>query len=129
MAKVSFSQLAEYVVDQLEAGVSSTKIAQMLASYLLENRQSRDGSKVMRAVEAELNKRGKTQVEITSAHEVSREVKKQLAGLLGAKDPVFHETIDPSVIGGVKARAGEQQIDLTVKAKLQRFKAEIVRSD
>ena len=128
MAKISVKQLAVYAVEELEKGSKVEVVAQKLASYLLDNRQSRDLSRVMRAIEDELNSRGKTQVSITSAYAVSDAIKKELASLLGAKTPVFHETIDKSVIGGVKARAGESEIDLTVRGKLNRFKTSIVNS-
>ena len=126
MAKISVHQLAVYAVEQLENGVSAAVVAQKLAASLLDARQSRDMPRVLRAVEAELNRRGSDQVTITSAHAVSEEVKQQLAALLGAKRPVFNEVIDASVIGGVKASAGETEIDLTVRGRLNRFKAQIV---
>lgn len=128
MGKISVQQLAVYAVNQLEAGADSALVARKLASFLLENRQSRDMPRVMRAVEAELNRRGSDQVTITSAHAVSSEVKQQLAAILGAKKPVFNEVIDASVIGGVKASAGETEIDLTVRGRLNRFKANIINS-
>ena len=65
------------------------------------------------------------QVTVTSAHTVADDVKAQLASLLGADNPSFTDVIDPSVIGGVKAVSGENQIDLTVRAKLNRFKSKI----
>ncbi len=129
MAKITVQQLAVYAVDQLEAGISSRKVAQKVASYLLDSRQSRELSSVLRAIEATLNKRGSSQVVITSAHEVSETVKQQLASLLGSKSPVFHEDIDPKVIGGVKARFGESEIDLTVRGRLNRFKSVVTRSE
>jgi F0F1-type ATP synthase delta subunit len=128
MAKISANQLASYAVDQLEAGSDFQLVARKLAAYLLENRQSRDLSKVLRAVEAEANRRGSTQVTITSAHAVSEAVMIELAALLNAENPVFHEVIDANVIGGVKASAGEAEIDLTVRGKLNRFKTSIANS-
>ncbi len=128
MAKISIHQLAEYAVSQLEKGVSSDVVAKHIAGYLLDARQGRELPKVVRAIEAELNRRGSSQVVITSAHAVSDSVKKELASILGAQNPVFYEEIDPTVIGGVKARSGESEIDLTVRGRLQRFKATIVKN-
>jgi F0F1-type ATP synthase delta subunit len=122
MSRISVTDLASYVVDELEQGADNGAVARKLASYLIDNKQSRDAAKVLRAVEVELHKRGKSQVEITSVHEVSDAVKSELAYLLGVNAPIFSETIDPSVIGGVKARSGETEIDLTVKNKLNKFK-------
>ena len=83
----------------------------------------------MRAVDEELTRRGSSQVVVTSAHEVSEATKKQLAKLLDVKNPTFSEVIDPSVIGGVKARSGESEIDLTVRARLNRFKQQVVGTE
>lgn len=129
MAKISVRQLATFAVDELESGVSAADVAKKLASYLLDARESRELPRVMRAVEAELNARGQSQVEITSAHAVSDDVANELAQLLGVENPVFHNTVDASVIGGVKAKSGEREIDLTVRNKLQRFNAAIARSN
>lgn len=129
MSSISTKQLAVYAVDQIESGTTSPAVAEKLAAYLLQERRSRDMPQVMRAVEEELTRRGSSQVIVTSAHEVSENVKRQLAELLEVKNPVFSEVIDPSVIGGVKAVSGEKQIDLTVQAKLQKFKATVSRSN
>ncbi len=128
MSKISIHQIAHYAVEQLEKGVTATEVSKHIAAYLIDGRQSRELPKVLRAVEAELNRRGSSQVVVTSAHAVSEAVKKELASILGAKNPVFYDEIDPSVIGGVKARSGESEIDLTVRGRLQRFKSEIVRT-
>ena len=85
MAKVTTSELAKYAVDEIEAGTSSSNVAQKIAAFLLEERRSRDHAAVMRAIDEELAKRGSPQVVITSAFEVSIETKKQLAGLLDGK--------------------------------------------
>lgn len=129
MSKISTTELANYAIEELENGSGSQLVARKLASYLLEERRSRDFPAVIRAVDEELARRGSAQVVITSAHEVTEETKKQLAELLGVEDPVFSEVIDPSVIGGVKARSGEKEVDLTVRNKLNKFKTAIMRSE
>lgn len=128
MVKISHTQLAEYTVRELEGGLSPQSIAKKLAAYLIDSRQSRDAAKVLRAIETELNRRGSTQVGITAAREISETLKHELASLLGATNPVFSEVIDRSVVGGVHARSGEKQIDLTVRNKLNQFKTEVMRS-
>ena len=129
MAKISTLELAKYAVDQMESGVDVSGIASHISAFLVDERRTRDAGEVLRAIDAELEKRGRNHVTITSAHEVSDEVKSQLAKLLGADKPMYTEIIDESVIGGVRAQSGEKQIDLTVKAKLARFKAEVMRSN
>lgn len=127
--KITASQLAVYAVDELEKGSSSKLVAEKLASYLLEERRSRDMPAVMRAINEVLASRGSDQVTITAAHPTSGETKKQLAKLLDAQNPVFFEVIDTQLIGGVKARSGESEIDLSVRGRLNRFKANIVNQD
>lgn len=126
MSSISTKQLAMYAVDQLEAGIELKTVSRKLAGFLLHERRSRDAGALYRAIEKELYSRGATQVVITSAHEVNQSTKQQLAEMLHAKNPVFDEIIDPDVIGGVKARAGESEIDLTVRARLNKFKQHVI---
>ncbi len=125
MGSITLKQLATYAVDQIQYGTQSQVVTRKLAAYLLDSRQTRDMPKLMRAIELELVRRGSQEVTITSAHAVADDVAQQLAALLGAKNPIFTEVIDPSVVGGVKAVSGEDTIDLTVRAKLNRFKSKI----
>jgi len=125
MAKVTIKQLATYAVDKIDQGAEMRDIATEIASVLLEERRTRDVAAVLRAIEKELAARGKVQVTVTSVHEVSEAVKMQLASLLGVENPVFDQVIDKSVIGGVKAQAGEKQIDLTARARLNKFKQQL----
>lgn len=127
MSVVGRQQLAEYVVDRIEAGAQLNVVAAEMASVLIDERRTRDMAAVLRAVEKELARRGSVQVTITSMHEVSEAVKVQLVSLLGVENPVFESVIDKSVLGGVKAQAGEKQIDLTVRARLNKFKAKVAQ--
>ncbi len=129
MAKITINELAKYAVDQLESGIETPALAQQLAAYLLDTRQSKELGKLSRAIEAELNSRGTSQVTITSVHKISETVKQELANLLGAKNPVFTEVLDSSIVGGVKAQSMESEIDLTVRARLNRFKAKVMETN
>jgi F0F1-type ATP synthase delta subunit len=102
MSKITTNELATYAVNQLEAGIDSKIVSRKVASFLLEEKRSKEMPSVMRAIDAELTKRGSSEVIITSAHATTDETKKQLASLLDIKNPVFSEVIDRSVIGGVK---------------------------
>lgn len=129
MSKVTTNALAKYVVDQLEAGVEAPALAQQLSAFLLEERRTRELPTILRAVDVEMSNRGSDQIVITTAHGTSNEVKEQISELLGVKNPIFTEVIDQNVIGGVKARSGETEIDLTVRGRLNRFKSSIVNQE
>jgi F0F1-type ATP synthase delta subunit len=128
MSKITTHELAKYAADQLDSGVEAPAIARQLAAYLIEERRSRELPAVMRAIDEELSRRGSSQLTITSAHATDLDTKKQLAKLLGisAEKAVFSEVIDKTVIGGVKASSGETEIDLTVRARLNKFKVKVV---
>ena len=122
MRKFHVRQLAEYAVDRIALGESTKNVARRIASFLVSERRTREIPKLVRSIETELELRGSSQVTITSVHEVTDSTKMQLAAVLGAKTPVFSEVLDPTVIGGVKARSGETEIDLTIRGKLNSFK-------
>ena len=129
MSKDSTKQLAEYAVAAITDGVDVDVIVSRLAAYLIDAKRTRELPSLMRKIEAELEKRGTQQVVITSAHAVSEEIKMQLASLLGSKNPVFSTSIEPEMIGGVKARSGETEIDLTVRRKLMHFQQSIMSQE
>jgi F0F1-type ATP synthase delta subunit len=129
MSKITTNELAKYVVEQLESGVEAPALAEQLSAFLLEERRTRELPAILRAVDLELSRRGSDQIVITAAHETSSEVKKKISELLGVENPVFTEVIDRGVIGGVKARSGETEIDLTVRGRLNRFKSNIVNQE
>jgi F0F1-type ATP synthase delta subunit len=126
VSKITTNELAKYAVDQLESGVESPALAEQLSAFLLEERRTRELPTILRAVDVELSSRGSEQVVITAAHTTSSEIKKQISELLCVENPIFTEVIDRSVIGGVKARSGETEVDLTVRGRLNRFKSNIV---
>lgn len=129
MGNISTHELAKYAVDQIESGASVSFLSEQLAAYLIEERRSRDMPALMRAIDKEFSLRGSNQVVVTSVHSTTAEIKNQLAKLLEVDNPVFSEVIDKSVIGGVKARSGETEVDLTVRGRLNRFKSNIVSQE
>lgn len=124
--KITTKQLAHYAADHIMNGASSQAVAQAVASLLVAERRSRDVGAFGRLLESELAARGKTQVTVTSAVPVSDDIKKQLAVLLGVnQDALFHEVVDPHVIGGVAASTQHARIDLTVAGQLKQIKQAI----
>jgi len=119
MSRLSLKQIASFAADQLEAGKPSQKLSSQLAAYLIDQRQTKDAASLMRLIESEMSRRGVTEVTLVSAHRLDPGVKKRLAGALGANNPVFHERIDPSVVGGVRASTLERELDLTIATKLR----------
>ena len=129
MSKIAVKDLASYIVDSLDAGVDTSLLSKRIAAFLIEEKRSQDLTKLFRLVSEELSRRGSDQVLLVSARSLNSNIKNELAKLLTANNPVFTEVIDKSVIGGVKARSGELEIDLSLKSRLIRFKNIVARSN
>ena len=110
----------------LKDGVSK-KLSREVAAYLLSERRVSDLDSVLRDVQADWAAAGYVEVTAASAHPLTPNVKadiiKQIKQLYPeAKRIIVSEVHDPSVIGGVRLRLANQQLDLSVEARLNRFK-------
>ncbi len=117
-AKLSRRAIARYVVATLEGGRSQDEVLREVAAYLIQNRRLREVDLVVRAIEDELAERGTVIARITTAHPIADDVKAAIERLVGAKDVQLAETIDPSVVGGVRVETPGHILDATMKRKL-----------
>lgn len=129
MGNLTTKQLARYAADRLEAGASSEELVNSIAQMLVAERRSRDVLAFGRLLEQELARRGTTQVVITSVSGVDKLIKERLAQMLGVKKALFHEVVDKSVIGGVRAQTLDSQIDLTIQGQLKAIKQAVNSED
>lgn len=71
---------------------------------------------------------GKTVAEVTSATELSASQRDALAEKLGkiyGREMAIHTEVDPSLLGGVTIRVGDEQIDGSTRGKLARLRADM----
>lgn len=76
-----------------------------------------------------LNEKNEIEAEAVFASKPGAEAKKELTRRLEnitGKKVILMETIDPSVIGGVKVRMGSMLYDATVKGQVEKLKASLV---
>ncbi|MGE5309865.1 MAG: F0F1 ATP synthase subunit delta [Sphaerimonospora mesophila] len=128
MHKSSRRQIAKFVAAQLVAGEPVGRIAKVLAAYLSSNRQTRYRELIIRDIEAELmNAYGHLSVDVTSARQLTSEVKTALVAMLraetGAKTVELRERVDSDLLGGVVVRTPEAEMDASLRKKLTRLKA------
>jgi F-type H+-transporting ATPase subunit delta len=74
--------------------------------------------------------RDKVMAEVRTAVELDDETKKKLADALGkatGKQVEVKVFVDPSVVGGIYARVGDQVIDATVRHRLQELRETLAR--
>lgn len=125
--KAPRSRIARTIADKTLKGGSSKKIAQEIAAYLLTTKRTSELNSVLRDVQADWAEAGYVEVIASSAHPLTAAVKadidkhvKQLYP--SAKQIIVTEAHDPEVIGGVRLSLANQQLDLSVEAKLNKFK-------
>ena len=98
-----------------------------VASYLLENRRTGELDSILRDISADWARIGYVEVIARSAHALDDVTKQNIAAQIKglypqAEQVVVTEIADPTVIGGVRISVADQQLDLSVEAKLNKFK-------
>jgi F0F1-type ATP synthase delta subunit len=125
--KTSRTRVAGRIADHtLSKGVAKG-YAQQVAAYLISEGRVDELESLLRDVQADWAAKGYVEVLARSAYPLVETVKKDVAqqvkGLYPtAKKVVVTEVRDPSVIGGVQITLADKQLDLSVEAKLNRFK-------
>lgn len=117
------SQLANALYEMLQQKGRELS-AEAVAAYLIEERQVKDIASLMRDIQAiRLKRDGVLEVVITSAHEIDDQIEALIKSLFDAKRVIIHKQTDSSLLGGVRVQAQNQELDLSVRARLQRLKA------
>lgn len=106
---------------------SRPKLALEIAAYLLAERRTSELGSLVRDMMQYRADQGVVEVSVVSARPLSTAVRADVtakAKMLypGATEVIIADKHDPSVIGGVRLELPNQQLDLTVRAKLNRFK-------
>jgi F-type H+-transporting ATPase subunit delta len=125
--KAPRNRISKTIAARTLKGGSGKKLAQEIAAYLLTERRTSELNSVLRDVQADWAEAGHVEVVASSAHSLSAAVRsnidKQVKQLYpAAKQIIVTEVIDPEIIGGVRLSLANQQLDLSVEAKLNKFK-------
>jgi len=118
--RVSRRKLAAYAADQLMAG--NKKVMQEIAAYLVETGREREAELLARDIEFALSERGTTVVRVASAHELTSALKEQIESLVGGTVQL-KETVDSTLLGGVRVDTPDKRFDGTLSRKLAILKA------
>lgn len=125
--KTPRTRIAHTIADRTLAGSKPQQVGREAAAYLLSEGRVNELESVLRDVQADWAVAGYVEVLARSAHalldavraDITREVKKIYPT---AKQIIVTEILDPSVLGGVRLSLANQQLDLSVEAKLNTFK-------
>lgn len=125
--KIPRAQLAEVIGERTLHVTNLKHLAQEIAAYLLSENRAQELESLMRDVLAYRQARGIVEAVATSAHELSDQVRLDVAHLLKqhypqAKHVVVRSNVDENVIGGLKVQMAHEQLDMSVRAQLDTFK-------
>jgi F0F1-type ATP synthase delta subunit len=125
--RISRRLLARHLGEQLLAGVSQKEVATSLAAYLVESRRTKEITLIIDDITAYLAENGVVVASVTSAFDLADSTKQALKVLIeqstGAKKIELEETVDPSVLGGVKLALPGRELDATIARKLNQLRA------
>lgn len=125
MATISRRKIAEHVVSRLLDGDTPVVVLKELAAYLVDSKRTKEADLIIRDVEATLASRGTVLARITSARSLEATTKQAIQAYVadksGAKSVRLQESIDETLLGGVKIEFPGHQLDATVKTKLERL--------
>jgi F0F1-type ATP synthase delta subunit len=108
-------------------GSNTQALAKEVAAYLLDTKQTGSLESLVRDVLALREAQGIVEATASTAHDIPEELLKEVQQLLKhqlpkAKTIDVRPAHDSSVIGGLKIRLANEQLDLTVRSKLDTFK-------
>ncbi|HVV67180.1 MAG TPA: F0F1 ATP synthase subunit delta [Candidatus Saccharimonadales bacterium] len=125
--KAPRTRLAKFVAERtLKQGVSRS-FSEEVAAYLLSEGRTGELDSLLRDIQADWAGKGHVEVVATSARPLSSAVKADITKKVKALYPqaekiVINEVHDPEIIGGVRLALPNQQLDLGIRTKLNKFK-------
>lgn len=127
MARVSRTRIASLIADRTLKSGGSKSLSRSVAAYLVSEHRTQELDSIMRDVMNDWARAGHLEVMAASAHPLTPELKREITSRIKAVSPqaeriVVTEQLDPSVIGGVRLRLANRQLDLSVEHKLNQFK-------
>lgn len=120
-------KIARVIADRALKQGASRRFSKEIAAYLLSERRVNELDSILRDVQADWATAGHVEVLASSANPLTATVKADIARLVkrlvpDAKRVMVTETLDPSVIGGVRLNLADRQLDLSIQTKLNKFK-------
>lgn len=126
--KAPRSKVADYLAGRsLEPGVDPQELSREIAAYLLETGRTGELTSLSRDIMQKRSEKGVVEVTAVSAHNLTADLRNEIKDKIkvfypGAKKISINEIVDPAIIGGVRLELANEQLDLSVRSKLNRFK-------
>ena len=124
-SRLSRRKIAAYYADELQAG--NKEVTKKLAAFLVENRRVRELDLIVRDIEEALAERGVLLADIASSRKLSAEAAKAVEAYLkkttDVKTVKLRETVDPTLLGGVRVALPGRELDATLRHRISQLKA------
>lgn len=123
---LSRNQLAGALLTLIQDEPDMAVLAEKIAAYVIAEGRISELDLLMRDVERLQHKQtGRLEIHATSARPLTDRVRQSIQALFPAEEQVFHETQDKDLVGGVRVRAQDQVLDLSVRTRLRRLKQSV----
>lgn len=124
--KIKRQTLAE-VIDRLAKKVPAKKLANEVAAYLLSEGRTKELDALMRDITQLRARSGIIETEVEIAHELNSGLSGSVKSVIkklhpNAKQIIINKSINPELIGGVKISLPEEQLDTSIRGKLNKMR-------
>lgn len=123
-SRISRRKIAAYYADELLAG---RDITNALAAYLVDSRRTREAELIVRDIEMALAERGVLVADVASCRTLSPQAKAAVQAYLtqvtSASQVQLRESVDSTLLGGVRIAAAGRELDATLRNRLNLLKA------
>lgn len=120
--RLSRRKMAAYVADQLVAGTPVKQALREVAAYLQTSRRTREQELLVRDIESEMADRGIVVADVASAHPLDKAIEAQIKEMTGAKSLQLRQSVDESLLGGIRIDIPGKRFDGTIRHKLNALK-------
>ena len=115
------------IMAQRTATTNSKQLAKDIAGYLLAEKRTADLDSLMRDIQQIRADQGIVEVNAITSHELSSNSIAEIKSTIkknypNAKTIIVNPVIDPDIVGGVRLTLANEQLDLSVRSKLNKFK-------
>jgi len=123
-ARLSRRKLAAYAANTLIKDGESRTAMKIVAAYLVETGRTREYELIVRDIEDILASHGIVVADVTTARPLSEQLQQSIAKITGSESVQIRHVIDESVLAGIKVKTPSQQLDATLRYKLNNLRAQ-----
>ncbi len=127
MPKTPRNEVAQAVIARISASNDTAALAKEIAAYLIDQGREADLETIMRDVMQLRRDKSIVEADIRTAYPVDAATLTEVTELVKREFPasntvVASQTIDPEIVGGMRIVTANEQLDLSVRGKLDMFK-------